>query len=96
MVLVPAPGINPDDLFGVREALQTVPETSWDDFFVRWAALAESTSADLAQLQVAAKREACWRSFRAGPDDPLAVAWSRVSETMARYLDWRRSTRPSA
>ncbi|MCJ7673447.1 MAG: hypothetical protein MUP67_15595, partial [Acidimicrobiia bacterium] len=48
------PGFDPDDIFGVRRALDTLPEHRWDDFFSTWGTLAETCELDPRRMQASA------------------------------------------
>ena len=84
-----SPGFDPDDIFGVRRALVTLPEHRWDDFFSTWGTLAETCDLDPRRMQVSAALEATTAARREPVDAALANAWQTVSDAMRSYLEWK-------
>jgi|GEM_PF-6863627 len=88
------PGFDPDDMFGVRRALRTLPEHLWDDFFSTWGKFADAADLDLVRMQASAAREATVAAGCDTGDGGLANAWQTVADAMNSYLDWK--ARPHA
>jgi len=82
-----------DDMFGVRRALGALPECLWDDFFVVWAGLAESSGMDPERMQASLAREAAAARGDLAVPGELATAWETVSDAMRSYLDWKAGAR---
>jgi hypothetical protein len=82
-------GFDPDDIFGVRRALDTLPEHRWDDFFSTWGQLAETCELDPRRMQASAAREATTAAGSDPADAGLANAWQTVSDAMRSYLEWK-------
>ncbi|HZP27571.1 MAG TPA: hypothetical protein VFC99_01350 [Acidimicrobiia bacterium] len=81
-----AAGYDPDDIFGVRRALECLPERHHDQFFDRWIALTERCGFDVVRIHAEVRAE-----LAAGAAGPAAFAgaWATVDDAMAGYLDWR-------
>ena len=81
------PGFDPEDIFGVRRALASLPEGLRDEFLAAWVELGERTDCDVEAIQRAA-RDAARTRARDG-SDPMETAWSTVASAMDAYLEWR-------
>jgi hypothetical protein len=94
---VPEPGSPPlrigrvdrNDIFGLRQALDALPDGHRDLFIQQWAQIADRCEYDLTLIRTAVLRQARECRFR---DADLADAWTTVGAAMAAYLAWR-STR---
>ena len=78
-----------DDMFGVRRALETLPEPLHDGFLDQWRGLTESRNGNVAAIHTAVTREAKHRALRDSNYDPIGIAWRHISEAMTLYLAWR-------
>jgi hypothetical protein len=81
------PGFDPEDIFGVRRALRSLPEDLWDDFLAEWAELGERMDCDVDAVRQAARDEA--RAEARSGRERLRSAWSTVASAMGAYLEWR-------
>jgi hypothetical protein len=82
--------VDRDDIFGVRHALEALPDNRRDGFLQRWAQIGDGCEYDLHLVRNAAVREV--RDNRSH-DPALADAWTTVSSAMATYLAWRARRR---
>jgi hypothetical protein len=71
-------------MFGVRRALELLPEARWDAFLHRWAQLGDRCEYDLTILRVDVIQEAADCG-----DETLAAAWGTIALAMSSYLEWR-------
>ena len=85
--------VDRDDIFGVRHALEALPDDRRDGFLQRWAQIGDRCEYDLHLVRNAAVREV--RENRSC-DPALADAWTTVSSSMAAYLAWRARRRGRA
>jgi hypothetical protein len=76
--------VDRDDIFGVRRAMELLPEDRWDAFLHRWAQLGDRCEYDLTLLRADVLQEA-----EECGDGALATAWSTIALAMSTYLDWR-------
>ena len=88
MLLDDQSNVDLDDMFGVRRALEALPESLRDGFLDQWRALTESKNNNLAAIRTVAARNAEYQAIRDGDQDPVAAAWRIVNEAMTRYLAW--------
>ena len=76
--------VDRDDIFGVRRALDLLPDDRWDAFLHRWAQLGDQCEYDLNLLRADVIQEVddC-------PDEVTAAAWATIALAMSSYLEWR-------
>jgi hypothetical protein len=76
--------VDRNDIFGVRRALELLPDDRWDAFLHRWAQLGDRCEYDLNLLRADVIQEAddC-------PDESTAAAWATIALAMSTYLEWR-------
>jgi hypothetical protein len=87
------PGFDPNDIFGLRRALELLPETEWDRFIARWSEIGECCDYDLVSIRADVEDEAEALRDR---DSAHGRAWAVVSVAMRAYFVWRAATRPGA
>jgi hypothetical protein len=79
---------DPNDFFGVRRALSTLPEARRDEFFERWIVLTEECLFEVPRMLAHVRREAIADRATAGRED-LGRAWITIGNAIAGYLAWR-------
>jgi hypothetical protein len=82
--------VDREDIFGLRRALDRLPEHFWDGFMQRWAELGATCEYDLGIVRVDVLREA---SASRDIEPRLASAWSTVAAAMSSYVAWRADRR---
>ena len=80
---------DPDDIFGVRRALDALPAARRDEFFDQWVALTEGCEFEVPRIHDAVRARIADPSAAAGGADPLHGAWRTVGGAMSAYLEWR-------
>ena len=78
--------VDRNDIFGVRRALDSLPEPRRESFLQRWAIIGDQCEYDVNLIRTTVVREAR-ATCRRDPD--LAAAWTTVGSAMAAYLAWR-------
>ncbi|HSO96310.1 MAG TPA: hypothetical protein VLV81_09745 [Acidimicrobiia bacterium] len=84
-------GYDAEDMFGVRRALEILPVSSWDQFLFEWRSLTEVADFDVYALDAVIRRQARRRSHYEGTNDPVAAAWTIVTDATARYVAWHET-----
>ena len=82
------PGFNPEDLFGLRRALNGLPEELRDVLLARLVELGERTDCDVEAIRSGAREAAREYALVEGADR-LCVAWCSVVSAIGSYLEWR-------
>ncbi len=83
-----ATAYDPNDFFGVRRALSSLPEARRDEFFERWITLTEDCRFEVPRILVDVRREAIAERATPGRED-LGRAWVTIGNAIAGYLAWR-------
>lgn len=85
--------IDLDDMFGVRRALESLPDHLWDEFFSTWGEIADACALDVERMQALAAIRATSPEGAAARDHLARAQWvgarRTVSDAMGSYLLWR-------
>ena len=95
MTVGAVPGFDPEDIFGLRRALQCLPEESRDVFLARWVELGERTDCNIEAIYAGVRETVREYALLEG-GDRMGAAWSIVASAMGAYLEWRATTSPTS
>ena len=95
MTVGAVPGFDPEDIFGLRRALQGLPGESRDVFLARWVELGERTDCNIEAIYAGVRETVREYALLEG-GDRMGAAWSIVASAMGAYLEWRATTSPTS